>query len=177
MLEYSGLGVLPVFSQTVGGCLEVTRKNMLGCEENFPILPTGLASTVYRTGWAWERFGTTGTALAKVASFKPPFTTHCLSAFLLWDFTSSSKQKPIQASFCELQALLAYDDISRHHRWQIYHTFCCIIAMVTRLPVYNSFLCYLQSNFQTNATCFRLLKQCHFQMPTFVLVRIHVWLL
>ena len=52
MLEYSGLGVLPVFSQTVGGCLEVTRKNMLGCEENFPILPTGLASTVYRTGWA-----------------------------------------------------------------------------------------------------------------------------
>lgn len=61
-------------------------------------------------------FETTGTALAKVASFKPPFTAHCLSAFLLWDFTSSSKQNPIHTSFRELQALLAYDDISRHHR-------------------------------------------------------------
>ena len=46
---------------------------------NFPVLPMGLVSIIYRIGCTQERFVT----LAKVASFKPPLTTRCLSAFLL----------------------------------------------------------------------------------------------
>ena len=83
--------------------------------ENFPVLPMGLVSVIYRTGYTWERFRT----LAKVVSFKPPLTTRCLNAFLLQDLACSIQQKPIHARFHELQALLAYDDLSRHHRWQI----------------------------------------------------------